>query len=439
MITRQRPTLVESSEAVPLSSIQQVIGLPDSSLQRLLAESSRRLRRELRLRSEPFTVTDGNVHTIGIAGVVRLAPEVEMEIVPKCFDSDSPGWHDDFLIVAAATRLGRIFRREQVTAASRSPHGDVLSLLAAIFLEELEELIHVPIREYKQSSWIDPNLDGDLDYTEVWEVRSEGFSQTGPSLSTNNEFMGVIGESASYLAEASADRGVGQRLRRLVSGFPSAVRGRIRDRVPGRYARWQRLYNLAIDVRSGLGIRLGPSGALRVPGFVLNTERGWEDLLTLALTSQGNYLRARVKPANRIGIRHPGSRDVFTYPDIVLTPPSLDQPIIVDAKYKGTSSGPVQSISSDDLYEALAFLTAQRTNTAILIYPLCDLSSRDREPGTLIPFDEVTISPYRIVGATVNTGGIGRTRGLADFGRRLGQDILEVARSSVAMLGQGTT
>ena len=416
-----------------------MIGLPVSSLQRLLVENSRRLRRELRLRSEPFTVTEENVRTTGVAGVVRLGPEVEIEIVPKCFDPDGPDWHDDFLIVAAATRLGRIFRREQVTATVRSPHGDVLSLLAAIFLEELEGLIHVPIREYKHSSWIDPNLDGDLDYAEVWEVRPEGFIQIGPSLSTNNEFMGLIGESASYLAEASADRAIGQRLRRLVSGFPSAVRGRTRDRVPGRYARWQRLYSLAIDVRSGLGIKLGPSGALRVPGFILNTERGWEDLLALALTSQGNYLQASVKPATRIGIRHPGSRYVLTYPDIVLTPPSFHEPIIVDAKYKGTSAEPVQSISSDDLYEALAFLTAQRTNTAILIYPVCDLSSSDREPGTLTPFDEVTISPHRIVGATVNTSGIGRTRGLADFGRRLGQDILEVARSPVAMLGQPTT
>ena len=264
MINRQRPTLLESGEAVPLSQIQQMIGLPVSSLQHLLIESSRRLRRELRLRSEPFIVTDGDVRTVGIAGVIRLAPEVEMEIVPKCFDPGSSDWHDDFLVVAAATRLGRIFRREQVTASLRSPHGDVLSLLAAIFLEELERLIHVPIREYRQSHWIDSNLEGELDYAEVWEVRPEGFIQIGPSLSTNNEFMNVIGESASYLAEASADRPVGQRLRRLVSGFPSAVLGRIRDRVPGRYARWQRLYSLAIDVRSGLGIRLGPSGTLRV-------------------------------------------------------------------------------------------------------------------------------------------------------------------------------
>lgn len=439
MVNRQRPTLIEGGEAVSLSSIQQMIGLPVGSIQPLFVESSRRLRRELRLRSEPFTVTEGVVRTIGVAGVVRLAPKVEIEIVPKCFDPGGPKWHDDFIIVAAATRLGRIFRREQVTATVRSPHSDVLSLLAAIFLEELEGLIHVPIREYRHSSWIDPNLDGDLDYTEIWEARPEGFIQIGPTLSVNNEFMGVIGESASYLADASADRAVGQHLRCLVSKFPSTVRGRIRDRVPGRYARWQRLYNLAIDVRSGLGFRLGPSGALRVPGFVLNTERGWEDLLALALTSQGNYLRAMVKPASRIGVRHPGSQDVFTYPDIVLTPPSFNQPVIVDAKYKGTSSQPVQRISSDDLYEALAFLMAQGSNIAILVYPVCDLPSTDLGPGTLRPFDEVMINSYRIVGAAVNTSGIGRAHGLQEFGRRLGQGILDVVMSSAKGSVQGIT
>ena len=437
MISKQRATLLESGEGIPLLSLQERIGLPVDSLHRLFVESSRRYRRELRLRSEPFTVAYEKVRTLGIAGVVRLAPGVEIEIAPKCFDQSSPEWRDDFLVVAATTRLGRLMRREQVKARRRSPHSDVLSLLAAIFLEDLERLIHVPIREYKRSVWISPNLDGELDYAEAWEVRSEGFIQIGPNLSTNNEFMGVIGAAATSLADASSDRAVGQQLRRLVSGIPSVVRGRIRDKVPGRYARWQRLYDLAMDVHSGLGIRLGPSGALRVPGFVLNTEKGWEDLLTLALTGQGNLLRAKGKPANRIGIRNPGSRGVFTYPDIVLTPSLLQRSIVVDAKYKGTSATPLNSISTNDLYEALAFLTAQKSNIAMLIYPACNLLSTDEKTGTVTQFDEVIIDSHHIIGVTVNTRGIGRTHGLEEFGRRLGHSILKIARTKESPAGHG--
>ena len=432
MISRQHATLLESGKGIPLRSLQKSIGLPIKSLHHLFVESSRRYRRELRLRSEPFTVTNEKVRTLGIAGVVRLAPSVEIEIAPKCFDLSSPEWRDDFLVVAAATRLGRFMRREQVKARRRSPHSDVLSLLAAIFLEDLERLIHVPIREYKRSVWISPNLDGELDYAEAWEVRSEGFIQIGPSLSTNNEFMSVISAAATFLADASSDRTVGQRLRLLVSGMPDVVRGRVRDKVPGRYARWQRLYNLAMDVHSGLGIRLGPSGALRVPGFILNTERGWEDLLTLSLTSQGNILRARAKPATRIGIRNPGSRKVFTYPDIVLTPSLMHKSIIVDSKYKGTTSRPLNSISTNDLYEALAYLTAQRSNIAILIYPDCNFPSANDKTGTVKPFDEVIIDSQHIVGVTVTTRGIGRAHGLEDFGRHLGQGILTIAKTMVS-------
>ena len=179
--------------------------------------------------------------------------------MPKCFDPDRPDWHEDFLLIASVTKLGRIFRREQVSTSLRADGRNTLSLLAAVFLDEFERLSRVPIREYRRSTWTNPNLEGELDYTEVWEARPDGFLQTGPILSANNEFMAVIVEAASYLGHASADRGTGQRLLRLASTFPNTVRGRTRDRVPGRYARWQYLYDLASAVTSVSGCNLDPA------------------------------------------------------------------------------------------------------------------------------------------------------------------------------------
>ena len=114
--------------------------------------------------------------------------------------------------------------------------------------------------------------------------------------------------------------------------------------------RWQQLYDMAIAIKTDLGMELSPDGALRAPGFVLNTERGWEDLLTISLTTQGRSLGARVKPRSVLGSHHPGGGDVVTFPDLVLTPPSLESPIVVDAKYKGTALKPLRQIASDDLY-----------------------------------------------------------------------------------------
>ena len=416
-----------------LSSIEEMIGLPAGSIQPLFAQSSGRLRHELRLRDEPFTVSGGFVSASGIAGVIRLASGVEVEIVPKCFSPDSPDWHDDFLIMAAITKLGRIFRREQVSASLHSGHTDVLTLLAAVFLDDFEMLSRVPIREYRRASWVDPNLDGELDYAEVWSPRPEGFLQTSPTLSADNQFMGVISESALYLGEASADRGIGRRLRRLAVAFPSRRSGgRTQERVPERYARWQNLYDLAVAVREGLGMQIRPNGEMRAPGFVLNTERGWEDLLTLALTSQGSRLGAKVKPPSRLGSRYPSSRDVLTYPDVVLNPPSFEEPIIIDAKYKGTATRRVDGIAAADLYEALAFLEAQRSSVAILLYPGGNPPSSEIEPGTLLPFEEISVGSHRVIGGTVSTGGIGRARGLVGFGLRLGQRLLAVAKNGIA-------
>ena len=427
MAGNRRPTLPEGGAAVSLSTIGETVGLPAGSVRSLLTETSGRLRRQLRLRDEPFTLSNESVFANGIAGVIRLAPGVEVEIVPKCFNAESPDWHGDFLLMAAVTRLGRIFQSEQVAASLHAEHKDVLTLLAAVFLKDLERLSRVPIREYQRSSWIDSTLDGELDYAEVWAVRPEGFLQTGPILSVDNQFMGVIGAAASYLADASSDRGIGHRLHRLAAVFPNIVRGRTREKVPGRYARWQDLYALAIAVRAGLGLQPVPNGELRAPGFILNTERGWEDLLALALATQGGELGAKVKPASRLGTRLPGMQDVLTYPDLVLSPPSLKETVVVDAKYKGTSARRVERIAATDLYEALAFLTAQRSSVAILVYPGGGLSSTKVEPGTLVPFDEVLIGSHRIIGASVSTGGVGRTRGLTEFGRRLGQSLLEAA------------
>ena len=115
------------------------------------------------------------------------------------------------------------------------------------------------------------------------------------------------------------------------------------------------------------------------------------------------------------------------YPDVVLNPPSFGEPIVVDAKYKGTATKRIERVSADDLYEALAFLTAQRSSTAILVYPGGGVSPTEAATGTLIPFDEIRVGSCRVVGASVTTGGIGATNGPAEFGHRLGQGLLEVA------------
>lgn len=426
----KRSILVEGGDGKLLSSMGTEIGLPVDNLRSLFLQSSGRLGRELRLRDAPFKCEGDEVFASGIAGVIRLGTRVDVEVIPKCFDFENDNWRNDFMVMAAVTRLGRILRREQVSARFRTEHTDVLSLLAAAFLEEFERLSRVPIREYVRSSWVDSNIDGEIDSGEFWQSHPDGFVQDGVKLTVDNRFMGIINEAATYLGSVSADRGIGQRLCRLASGFRSTVDGRVRKRVPGRYVRWQQLYDMAIAIKTGLGMELSPDGALRAPGFVLNTERGWEDLLAISLTTQGRGLGARVKPRSVLGSRHPSGGDVVTFPDLVLTPPSLEKPIVVDAKYKGTALKPLRQIASDDLYESLAFLEAQHSDVAVLVYPGGGSSSQQQDTGLLTQFDEVKVGSRRVVGVTVCTNGIGRRRGLESFGRRFGECLLDIAEHS---------
>lgn len=415
MLARQIITVSESGEALPLLLISERTDIPIHTLRSRLIELSDRLRRELRPNGEPFMLSDDSIRVNWIAGLIRLTPEVNLEIVPKCFDAANPEWQDDFLLLAAVARLGRLFLRENISAGLLEKHRDVLNLLAATYLDYFERLIRVPIREYIRSSWIEPNLDGELDYSEVWEARPEGFHQGGLSLSANNPYMGLISSVAVRLGQASTDVGIGQRLRRLASSFSDVSNERTPKRVPGRHAHWQELYDLAIAVETGLGMQIRTEGTLRAPSFVVNTVRGWEDLLQLAFGAQGRELHARNQARIVLGTRYPGMNPVHTTPDFVLNPPSLGETVVVDAKYKGTYSEPVRAIDSDDLYEMIAFLTAARSRIGLLLYP----GGGSYAPGTVLPFDRVAIGSTWIIGANVITSGIGQSNGLNIFARTL--------------------
>ena len=403
-------------------------GLDASVIRSLLERQTKRIRRDLGLRSSPFSFEEDAVSASGVAGIVQIAPNVEVEIVPKCFASNNPYWREDFLFMATVTKAGRIFRRQRVSATPRANSGDLLSLLAEIFLNEMEQLIRVPIRQYRQFSWTDLEIDGELEYSEFWDPHPDGFTQTGSRLSSENLFMSTIFDAAAYLGASSEDRGVGLRLQRLCSNFRRPITGRGNSRVPGRHARWQELYDLALDVLAGHGTQLKPAGLLRAPGFLLNTERCWEDILGLALMAQSNLLRAEITPRRLLGKRITPHKieDIYATPDITVDSPSLPAQIVVDAKYKGSGPGKPMTMDRPDVYEALGFMQAANCSVAILVYPDSNSDSAS-ETGSATEFERIEIDQRQVVGVAVDTRGIGRVRGLFKFGQRFGANLLDIA------------
>ena len=422
----RRLTFHEGGGRVSLHEVSERLGLEQHIVESTLADVSNRYMRELRLRSQPFMVADGGVAVMGIAGVISVGRDVELEVVPKCFDGSSDGWRDDFLVMAATTRLGRLLWRDRVSASVSEGGSDVLTLMAAAFLEEFERLFRIPIREYRRRAWTSIDLDGEMDYGEAWSVGPDGFRQGGLSLSTDNRYMAVICAAANYLGRSTQDRGVGSRLTRLASWFRATEDPHRAGRVPGRFASWQYLYDLAVAVGEGYGLRLGGDGNLRAPGFVLNTVQGWEDLLGLGFRSQGGTLAVRTQRRLTLGTRGQDGEPVVVRPDFVLEPPSLGRAFVVDAKYKNVEGD--GRILAADLYEALACLDALGGTVAVLAYPGGDLSASGVEAGHVEVFDEVFLEARRVVGVRVSTDGIGKAGGFVRFGRRLGESLIEIAQ-----------
>ena len=177
-----RPRLLEGEDAILMSQLAQATSIDAGRLQQLIESRSNRLRVDLSLKADPFQFSGAAVATRGVAGILQITPNTEIEIVPKCFAPEHTDWREDFLLMAAIMKYGRLFRRERISASHRDSHDDLLSLLAEIFVVELERLMRVPMREYSRHKWTDLSIDGELDYAELWDMGPDGFLQTGSRL-----------------------------------------------------------------------------------------------------------------------------------------------------------------------------------------------------------------------------------------------------------------
>lgn len=82
-----------------------------------------------------------------------------------------------------------------------------------------------------------------------------------------------------------------------------------------------------------------------------------------------------------------------------------------------------------DVYEALGFLKAADSDIAILVHPSADSGTTSAQTGAVTVFDELLIPPFRVIGVTTNTRGIGGGRdGFSQFGRTLSRDLLSIAQ-----------
>ncbi len=380
-----------------------------------LSNSSGRLRRSLRLdRSSPISVEGESVKVSGIAGVIRLAPGIELDVAPKFLGFGSSGWREDLLAISNYTRRGS-FIAQHVRAAGGEA-GDLAGVIGRAFVDEFWKHYRKPLRLYRQRRWRGFELEGELDFDLISEQSADGFPQQAMVLDRRNPYNALIAAAAETLVADVRDASLrGQLLRvRAFLGAQAPYRGGSLRPVPPRHRPWADLVELSRIVASGADLTL-QADRFEAPGFVIRTWEAWEQLVFRALRSRLGFERVRHHLPFEWGERE--QKPVKVYPDVTIL--GDEAPRLLDAKYRTHIESGRRRIHRDDLMEAAAFMTAANTERILLLYP----RPGDADPlpcGKSKIFDAVTVSPgHLVLAADVEVRGFSRRQAHRTFSKDL--------------------
>lgn len=421
-------SLIEYGLPQSLSVLATTAGVSPADLAFRLTGLGRRITETLGIRNA-VQLDRSTVRLVDVAGLVRLSPTIEMEIVPKFLSSQDEDWREDFFCVANLSRYGRLLPREALLGR-RHADTNLADLIGRALVTLFDRARRKPLREYRRRVWTDYPLDGDAEPESIIFPETDGFVQSGLALAKDNAYNATIQHAMQLVLQHARGGDVRDQLSdRVVSLSPQEpLTRRLRRRLPLRHKIWEEVYELAGDVLDGFGIRYGKSqipGVRALPGYLTKTAQCWEDLILLALRSGLSTALTVTKLSYPLGVKNSGGR---VAPYRVTPDASVFQAnvlvAIADAKYKLPSAqGDRESagISASDIYEALAFLEATRLPKILLLYPHSAFGQPRLATGCSVPFERVLVGDKEIIGATVEVRGISKPGGLREFGAGIAQ------------------
>jgi 5-methylcytosine-specific restriction endonuclease McrBC regulatory subunit McrC len=427
-----RFAVAEYGPATPIvAEIAAATGRSIPEVRRLVDERGARLAATLHLSDSPLVASGNSIIAEGIAGLVRLDRGIELEVAPKFLGigSDEASWAEDFFFLAMLSRHGYLLARESI-ASSRGT-SDLLTLLGNALVNMYWQLHRRPLKAYRNLLERSFFLDGEVDPFNLKAPGADGFEQKVFQFTKANETNAVFKLAATTLAGQVRSHQLQERLRRLATHLgpqPEPPRWGIGTwRLPPRARAWQPVFDLSVDIISGVGSGLRP-GQRRGPGFVVNTWRVWQDLLTIAARAHFGRtytLAERSKFLGRRADEGTGNfRDLLVYPDLRIEHQKVPN-FIVDAKYKGRSGRRGFRIAESDIYESLAFSRASDECPVVLAYP----RTSDRpilEVGALTVLERVSVGETCIIAVDVEVRGISAKGGLPQFCAAFGRGLLDV-------------
>lgn len=428
-----RWSLVEYGEPSEIvGSIADSVGLARHQVKDLLMSCGSRVGKTLGFSKNPISITGDGVRAIDVAGLLRAAPGIEIEIAPKFLglDATNPRWREDFFFMATLSQHGRLLPSDRLTA-STGERGDLHTLVARAMTDMFMDNNRRPLRSYRTHRFADFSFDGDIEPEEIINPGPDGYEQTNIVYDRNNVYNATILAAAKEILPNLRDPSIIAKLERMIQALSpqrnlsEAPRARI---LPSRAKRWQSLYDLSVEVLKGFGLSF-KSGSARAPGYLLNTWRVWEDLLGIGLQLGMGSNRVRLQKPSSLGIRHriidgkiDGKSSATVTPDaMVFDALHANVSFLVDAKYKGHIEDGRTRISESDLYEALAFMSATNCTKIVLAYP--SLSTASLSLGETRAFEQINVDKFKIIGVEVETKGISSAGGLLRFSKRYASDL----------------
>lgn len=418
--TRTRLSLVEYGAPVDLSrAIVDAIGVDRTKANSLLIEAGIRAASSLRLNYNPISVDAKGARAIDFAGLIRLAPSLELEVAPKFLglDDTDAAWREDFFFLSTLSRYGRLLASERLSASGGTPR-DLSTLVARSITSMYDALKRRPLRSYRRVREADFFIDGDLDPVDLIFPSPDGFEQELIRFDRKNGWNGDIVAAAKVLLPEVSDPSTASSLVRLIEDLsPQNALANRRNPIPARHSAWLPLHELSLNVLEGLGLNY-QQGKAHAPGYLVYTWRVWEDLLKVA--AQLSFGRNAVVPQGgyRLGTKTKISTgavsNLSVYPDCVIEPEGTRPMMLLDAKYKGHVEKGQLRISEADIYESLAFSIATGCNLVVLAYP-SQPTSLSQPAGACKVFEKVVVDSVQIVGIQIEIRGVSKVRGLDLF------------------------
>ena len=432
--------LQEYGEPKNIEKLAEECKLTAQSLRSLLTKAGDRISSALKPASGPFVFGSGTVRAAGIAGTIRLSAQIELEIVPKFlgFSENDVRWKDDFYLLTTLSKHGKLLEGDNIHAGSafKSSLYDIAGRMLADDFVRLRRNLQ---RKYRRRQFEDYSIEGEIRFDDSFTRQPNGVPQENVTFDKTNEYNATILAAMKYVQPRITD----PRVQRILKDSIETLRpqyevqlGRPRLNLPGRDLRWKNAYDLAYDIIHGMGAAF-TSGTVLSPGFIADTWRIWEWLLTTAvrigepaLSVAGQKTFPFGTAINQVsGI----NQQLSVYPDIAVADETGDVRYLVDAKYKrlptnsGDKSGR-KAADRSDIYEALAFCHAAKCNVIFLAYPCEPVPGGDFQVSLVRIYHIGSNTVYAI---QVPVGGLTVSGGIRNFSDMLTGGIHNILGSPV--------